>query len=360
MLGRGSAEESQVSIVKQLILHIGTGKTGSSSIQSALSGPHDGFSFCYDTNGPRHFLKPGEFAARLLKAGDFDKYIYSNEWSFRADEQTIAALSEELTAHFDVQVVLYFRRQDEFELSRYQQEAKAASGPSASGPVALPTTDNPELDYLAIANRWSKHFSLTVRLYDKATLLNGDVVQDFAAVAGIDAGAAGSTRANQSAGIVKTKLGHLLNEMDRNRIRKHVMAGVPSSPKSMPSRASMQALYAKYETINGQLFDQYLEAGAGFSDDFSKYPEQRQDLWTEDTANSAIRHLLTKIAADPVDSIKDAAVALESRDIALSFELMTIAHKLRPNGPFIREKLAEYEQVLQERAAEASVPQRAA
>jgi len=47
------------------------------------------------------------------------------------------------------------------------------------------------------------------------------------------------------------------------------------------------------------------------------------------------------------DYLRDAAVLLESIDLNISVNLMRLALKARPNGPYIKRKLAEYEKALE-------------
>lgn len=49
-----------------------------------------------------------------------------------------------------------------------------------------------------------------------------------------------------------------------------------------------------------------------------------------------------------IDFIRDIAIENEHVDIKLSFHLMKLAHEARPQGPFIKKKLAEYEKALSE------------
>jgi len=43
-----------------------------------------------------------------------------------------------------------------------------------------------------------------------------------------------------------------------------------------------------------------------------------------------------------IDQVRDRAINLEHTDLKLACELMELAHKARPNGPFIKEKLDSY------------------
>lgn len=48
-----------------------------------------------------------------------------------------------------------------------------------------------------------------------------------------------------------------------------------------------------------------------------------------------------------VDFLRDEAMKIESTDLALAFELMSLAYKVRPNGLLIKAKLEEYKQLLE-------------
>ena len=49
------------------------------------------------------------------------------------------------------------------------------------------------------------------------------------------------------------------------------------------------------------------------------------------------------VSADDINILRDMAVELEVSNIYASYRLMSIAHKKRPIGPFIKRKLKEYE-----------------
>ena len=49
-----------------------------------------------------------------------------------------------------------------------------------------------------------------------------------------------------------------------------------------------------------------------------------------------------------INTIRDSAVALEKKNINFAHDLMEIAHKARPNGPFIEKKLNEYKSIIKE------------
>jgi len=45
---------------------------------------------------------------------------------------------------------------------------------------------------------------------------------------------------------------------------------------------------------------------------------------------------------EEINTIRDIAIKLEKLNTELAYELMHIAHEARPDGNFIKEKLAEY------------------
>ncbi|WP_166372402.1 hypothetical protein [Psychromonas sp. SA13A] len=47
-----------------------------------------------------------------------------------------------------------------------------------------------------------------------------------------------------------------------------------------------------------------------------------------------------------VDFIRDEALKIEKTDLKKALSLMTLAHQARPNGPFIKQKVAEYQNKL--------------
>lgn len=62
---------------------------------------------------------------------------------------------------------------------------------------------------------------------------------------------------------------------------------------------------------------------------------------------------MTMFKDKDIDLIRDAAIKLENTDIKMAHDLMAIAHRARPNGPFIKKKLIGYREQL-----EASDPER--
>ncbi len=94
-----------------------------------------------------------------------------------------------LAPYFDsIRVILYLRRQDSHAASRYSQLLRG-------GMLRAPSLHNQEerygeaYEYPALLRRWAHGFgreNITARIFQRDTLLEGDVVHDFFSVCGID------------------------------------------------------------------------------------------------------------------------------------------------------------------------------
>ncbi|WP_024597639.1 MULTISPECIES: hypothetical protein [unclassified Pseudoalteromonas] len=85
----------------------------------------------------------------------------------------------------------------------------------------------------------------------------------------------------------------------------------------------------KYMTLLGKFLMPYLIA-----------------LFDADSNNNFNSGPFLKAGKHEIDLFRDAAVLLEVSDINMAYELMMLANKLRPTGPFIKEKLNEYEKLV--------------
>ncbi|MFC5050246.1 hypothetical protein ACFPK9_06450 [Rubritalea spongiae] len=59
---------------------------------------------------------------------------------------------------------------------------------------------------------------------------------------------------------------------------------------------------------------------------------------------------MRRLKPKAVNLLRDLAVEFESQDLEISKDLMALAHESRPNGPFIRKKLREYNNALKSTA----------
>ena len=204
------------------ILHIGTEKTGSTSLQTALSANRKHlrergifYSKAAGTLNSRalaaafcHYSSD-DYLARLgiaditqhtsWRNNLFDKireevvsaqtghdtFVLSSEhFSSRLiSEQQIASLrSFLLTLFTDFDVACYLRRQDRMAVSRHNEVLRAGFAepilPNVQASESLPLL----FDFEALLTRWSElagQLALKPRIYDKKALVDGDVVDDF-------------------------------------------------------------------------------------------------------------------------------------------------------------------------------------
>lgn len=227
--------------MRQLILHIGSHKTGTTAIQTwahankdrlAAQGWRDlsteaqanahafvgfderdaVFPAGYSLREPLHF-------ADCLRKIDAERVLVSSEnFAFFFDDDAIEKLAKTVKPLFDDIIILcYLRRQDRHAVSHHMEGARADRPPEwqlwGHGLGALPQR-NPfqplYLNYYQRLGKWSKHFgrkALRVRVFDRRYLVDGDVVADFAATLGIDAtGFVAPPNANTSLDRVKSRM----------------------------------------------------------------------------------------------------------------------------------------------------------
>ena len=212
---------------RPLILHIGLSKTGSSSIQRVLAEQRpalraQGVYLPHSPGWANHALLPAacvsdpkilwgyhpgtweglapdvriarfrdEFAAEMQGlADDVRRVVLTAEQMgqmLRLDEE-VHRLADMLRPYFDpVEVVIYLRRQDQHATSAYSQILRGGvmvpPGLPAGGPQAQPA-----YDYGGTLDRWAGAFgdaAMRPRIFDRKSLVSGDVVADFLAVAGM-------------------------------------------------------------------------------------------------------------------------------------------------------------------------------
>lgn len=254
--------------MRTLILHIGVPKTGTTSIQrflidnrphlreqniflsTSLAGGNPGnnrnLSFCFVRASAALNLADAQaggsaeiwqqrlhclqrFAAELnAHTQPQQTWILSSEylWAELTHEQEIRALRLELSRHFScIKVVVYLRHWLAHEISRLSQHQKAGRN------VCTINTDaNPLLDYAAGIQRWQRAFqpdALIVRRFQQHTHGEGDVIDDFCRICGIQE--RNLTRpARQNVALSLTAMRHLwhLNRVLAPELRSGVIAAL--------------------------------------------------------------------------------------------------------------------------------------
>jgi hypothetical protein len=213
----------------KILLHIGTEKTGSTSIQRFLRRnrerlPRHGFATSTSL-GPRSHVALAVMSlgdrptSRLHKRlglatrSDVEQYRRDRTAALRAElaayeDATVLLSCEQLSFlpnnqqkvqrlcdwlhgfSEDIRVLVYLRRQDSMLVALYSQELK--SGRTA--PLEVPGLDKAgagsKYDYLAMIDRWSQVVGadrVQPRVFERGQLVGGDVIEDYLDAIGLGA-----------------------------------------------------------------------------------------------------------------------------------------------------------------------------
>ena len=207
----------------EIILHVGTEKTGTTSIQSLLGSAYDSLlkagvlfpksigepchinlTACALGNEPQH---PIRSLLGIQNQDDFDDFVIRTKKGFKgeientspnkiiiSDEHINAHLfnGEKLIAFKELceefgeikKVIIYFRRQDEFRLSLFSEAVRVGNIASFDLDNLLPVFKviPYRLNYLAVLDNLSKVFGrdlLLPKVYDRNLFIDGDICKDF-------------------------------------------------------------------------------------------------------------------------------------------------------------------------------------
>ncbi|KQS53919.1 hypothetical protein ASG17_13260 [Brevundimonas sp. Leaf363] len=193
-------------MARDILLHIGRAKTGTSSIQEVLAnseaalaahgwryasaarrGSSHRYAAVYFSNQKRLAFDPAvlqqqvDALAAELASTDQNTIISGEGFQNAARPEKIApVIPPERT-----QVLVYLREQYVWAQSTYAQKVKATEY-NEDFETYLQTADP---RYEVMLQRWRRGFNpaqLTARLYDRACLAGGDVIDDFLGVIGLD------------------------------------------------------------------------------------------------------------------------------------------------------------------------------
>lgn len=306
--------------MKKLILHIGTEKTGTTSIQEFLLKNRDVLRmngiFMPETpssSAPNH----RKLATACFNSGRIDdsfvdyKIIDFFEWQ----ESTLKIIEDELRSscldthilsseHFssrltthdeidrlfnflsdiyaEIKVIIYFRRQDEYAVSLYSTNLKSGG----VGKDIIPSGMLPDrYDYHSICNKWAKVFgrkNIIARQFDRNILKNGSVLSDFCNIAGINENQTKEVQleTNPSLEPLAQEVLRLYNKITitdkslltiKSQLVSYLEQNYSGKPR-LPQKQFVLDWYSQFEDSNQLLFTEYFREGDSFNDDFSKYP----------------------------------------------------------------------------------------
>lgn len=375
--------------MKRLTLHIGSHKTGTSTIQSAFgenealllsrglalakvkpwehvhtflgfANPSEIFPAGYNV------MDPVGFAAFLANRPGDHIFASSENFSFFFQQSAIDDLATALKAGFDqIRIVAYLRRQDRHAVSHHQEGARADRPPEGllwgHSLTALPYPSPMQRLYLDYDQRlamWERAFgsdNLSVRLFDRTIMDQGDVVADLLKLIGIVGdGLVRWPDLNLSLSRLQAKVGHIANEIigDNGVTQRLLDALYAADDRMIPSAEAARAFLEPYRESNRRL-----NARLGitpfpdlFPDDFSDYPETASEDLSQAECETGLRTVIRTLGGARMylhdltaDDLRLSAKILLKSEPWLALRLARAAQNLRPNGKAIAEMIAELE-----------------
>lgn len=299
--------------IERCIVHIGSEKTGTTSIQHYFSKNRAGLlnrGFWY----PKSLAyADGRVHRRLSDLGraisEDDRRLTADEFlseydSAAASGAKVAVISSEflhsmirkrgsvarirnfLMPHFDrMQIVYYARRQDYLISSMH---STAIRGGFTTDHSALPVYDGKGhhyFDHLQVCDLWASGFgaeNLICRVYERDKLLNGDIVDDFSAAIGLGIDANRAHIASNKSLSLETMFALLLlngsvHKGNTELRRRLVAMGSRRGGQHLPLLTKADALQflERFVESNQAFFAKYVDPSLAtdFSTDFSGFPE---------------------------------------------------------------------------------------
>ncbi len=314
------------------VIHIGTEKTGTTTIQEFLHLNRDKLA----NQGVAYLRSPGlrnnrKLATYCMKNNKLDDQIKDmgilsgakrNEWKakFRQNfEQEIKNLDEKISSviisseHFhsrlitkdevknlldllsmycnDIKILVYLRRQDQVAVSRYSTMVKFGDTRSNVFPDVSP--NDPYYNYYDLIERWVSVFgkqNIDIRIFDKHKFVNGDLLQDFIYATGLIESdnfvipEKQNEKMSASVQHAVILMNHFFPRYIKdvpvsfnNQLRNYVIRELNQKYKGrekLPTRKEALGFYKKFSDSNQKLADEYLLSESLFSNDFSMYPEE--------------------------------------------------------------------------------------
>ena len=318
---------------KCLFIHIGTHKTGSTSLQHFLYNQQEHLNkndFTYFSKNALGFnerdkcsnswirinkqnllnengveIKKMQLLCKKLFSSNRQNVILSSEnfsWIFH--KKSLRSFSIELKKYFyEIKIIVYLRRQDEMAVSFLQECSKKPNLPESRifeiTSRAIPKINSSQyfyFNYYEKLSLWRNIFgkkNLIVRCYDKKVLNGGEIITDFLHTLNIPPIFNQKEMLNKSNGFEATKVGHLLNESIKDKkLNKYMRKYLSHNGIFLPSKKEAKNYLYNFKDSNQKLYQEYK---IKFSNNFSRYPEKGNDIWTEESANRAIMNILHAI-----------------------------------------------------------------
>lgn len=338
-------------MTRRLILHIGPMKTGSTAIQRWLGHSHASLSAAgfflpraLTSNASR--LAVISLSRRDGKAlTEFDEKRLAD---FQAEignmpaatpcaivsgemlgqklrtADAVASLRDLLAPYFsDIRVVAYLRRQDQLSLSHYSTALRL--GERRARPL------HKVFDFDEMLSAWAEVFgrdAMTVRIFDRKRLVNGDVVEDFASVLGLPFTKTDAKARDENPSLLPNaqaflaRLAASVRDAGYDRpfmgIRDHdlivqLLNKQYAGKGFMPARADAMKFCSQAEDSNERVRRAWFpDQERLFSDDFSAYPEEEVRRMPPVQILEVAMAVLTAIEMQPKEFLDPGKVPLDA------------------------------------------------
>jgi hypothetical protein len=342
---------------REFILHIGTSKTGSTSIQRVLSRRRDALA----QQGVHYPASPGaESHVLLVMAAAASRHLYGSAdrpiWQGIGPDARLARFREEFAAEmaalprsihkviisaeqfslllrgpksvetlhdilapyaYRIRVVVYLRRQDRHFVSLYNELLRAGNAPSPNL-LEMPVLAQYNYNYAALLNRWVRAFGrrwVEPRLFEAPDGQRFDVVEDFLGLCGLtlDLEAERAARAANpsishtgqqilvalAARIRAAEPGHHWNvQSPLWRTLTSSVATALTGPGWRPTQAEARAFLARYAAPNESVRQRWFpDRPSLFREDFADLPETPVLLDDSALLQAALQLILDMAAA---------------------------------------------------------------
>jgi len=333
------------------ILHIGTPKTGTTSLQRVLSSNRDTLA----AEGVCYSRAAGKFNSRSLAAAispnrneDYlsrqklldtdafqrwreallddinneiadarrsrDVYLLSSEHFTSTLDQVsdVTRLAQFLAPHFsEIKIVCYLRRQDLMAVSRISEALRAGMTrrrlPDVTSNGSLPAI----YDYDQLLARWGSVFgqsALHPKVFEQSQLVGGDIVTDFLETElrlrlNRPDNPPENTALSATAQLALLMFNRTVSDHSPTNAVQHRLLFVKHLEKVapgqgwLPSKQDAIDFYGRFEPGNGRIAREFFNQDALFEENFERYPvtEIRDDV-------AVAEGLLAQFLAQPPDS----------------------------------------------------------
>lgn len=296
--------------MKKLYLHIGTGKTGSSSIQKTFENLNErNFYFKYYKDAST-FVENLDQIIKELETCKEDLVILSSEWLYNRTDEKILKRINKLSSKFEIKIIIYLRRQDELVVSAYQQSIKHL-GSKKNFNVNDYALNNTKLNskyflnitnYYEICNFWSDYFgkkNIIIRIFSKDQLKDGCAVKDFASIVNVPIKENQIIHRNQSIGKIAMNLAIRLRKLNvKKELVTKIIFNAPKSEPALPERDSIKQFYQQFIELNQKLKKEFKiqsQYNSIFPNDFSKYPKKETYTLDKESNDLALNFFQAKL-----------------------------------------------------------------